>query len=58
MAGDMRLCSVGCRVIAFAAMLRAAANAEDAQLNVYNWSDYIAPDTIPRFVDERDQGHL
>jgi putrescine transport system substrate-binding protein len=53
MAGDMRLCSVGCRFLAFAAMLTAgAANAEEPQLNVYNWSDYVAPDTIPKFVDE------
>jgi putrescine transport system substrate-binding protein len=28
------------------------AKAEEAQLNVYNWSDYIAPDTIPKFVAE------
>jgi len=27
----------------------AAAAAEEAKLNVYNWSDYIAPDTIPAF---------
>ncbi|MGN6085968.1 polyamine ABC transporter substrate-binding protein [Trinickia sp.] len=26
-----------------------AASAKDAQLNVYNWSDYIAKDTIPNF---------
>jgi len=26
-----------------------AAAAKDAQLNVYNWSDYIAKDTIPNF---------
>src|ERR1700745_2741863 len=26
--------------------------AEEARLNVYNWSDYIAPDTIPKFEAE------
>ena len=26
-----------------------AAAAKDTQLNVYNWSDYIAKDTIPNF---------
>ena len=25
---------------------------EEPRLNVYNWSDYIAPDTIPRFEAE------
>src|SRR6266705_3209154 len=29
-----------------------AANAEEPVLNVYNWSDYIAPDTIPKFEAE------
>jgi putrescine transport system substrate-binding protein len=49
----MKSCPSGCRVLAFVAMLGAGtASAEDAQLNVYNWSDYIAPDTIPKFVAE------
>jgi putrescine transport system substrate-binding protein len=49
----MRLCAVGCRVLAFAVLLGAAgAGAEEPQLNVYNWSDYIAPDTIPKFTAE------
>ena len=51
----MRLLSAGCRVLVFAALLGAgagAANAEEPRLNVYNWSDYIAPDTIPRFEAE------
>ncbi|PLZ04101.1 polyamine ABC transporter substrate-binding protein [Burkholderia sp. WAC0059] len=26
--------------------------AQDTQLNVYNWSDYIAPDTIPNFTKQ------
>ena len=30
------------------------AGAEEPRLNVYNWSDYIAPDTIPKF--ETDTG--
>jgi len=25
---------------------------EEKQLNIYNWSDYIAPDTVPRFEKE------
>jgi putrescine transport system substrate-binding protein len=33
-----------------AAPLRAAT--EEPRLNVYNWSDYIAPDTIPKFEAE------
>jgi len=32
----------------------AKSEAEPAQLNVYSWSDYIAPDTIPEF--ERETG--
>ena len=26
-----------------------SAQAEDAKLNIYNWNDYIAPDTVPDF---------
>src|SRR5437899_6712797 len=53
MAGDMKQHSIGGWVLAFAAMLGAGiANAEEPRLNVYNWSDYIAPDTIPRFTAE------
>ena len=29
-----------------------AASAKDTQLNVYNWSDYIAKDTIPNFTKQ------
>ena len=38
-------------VYAFVAVLVSAAPAiaEEARLNVYNWSDYIAPDTISKF---------
>jgi putrescine transport system substrate-binding protein len=41
-------------VYSFVAVLVAAAPAvaEEARLNVYNWSDYIAPDTIPKFEAE------
>ena len=53
MAGDMKQHSIGGWVLAFAAMLGpGAAIAEEPQLNVYNWSDYIAPDTIPKFTAE------
>src|ERR1700738_3435477 len=53
MAADMELRSIGCRVLACAAGLAVnVASAEEAQLNVYNWSDYIAPDTIPKFAAE------
>src|SRR5262245_4009317 len=53
MAGPMKLRSVALRVLVFAAMLGAgAATAEEPRLNVYNWSDYIAPDTIPKFTAE------
>jgi putrescine transport system substrate-binding protein len=32
--------------------LMSAARAEEPELHVYNWSDYIAPDTIPNFTKE------
>src|SRR5579862_6506228 len=32
--------------------LMTAARAEAPVLHVYNWSDYIAPDTIPNFTKE------
>ncbi|HVH78242.1 MAG TPA: polyamine ABC transporter substrate-binding protein [Stellaceae bacterium] len=32
--------------------LAAPAHAEAPELHVYNWSDYIAPDTIPNFTKE------
>jgi putrescine transport system substrate-binding protein len=41
---------VAARVAALACCVAAsAAAAKDTQLNVYNWSDYIAKDTIPNF---------
>jgi len=41
----------GCWVLA-AVIAASPAAADDARLNVYNWSDYIAPDTIPKFEAE------
>src|ERR1700681_4452168 len=42
--------------VAFAALVfglgSLAASAEEAPLNVYNWSDYIAPDTVANFSKE------
>jgi putrescine transport system substrate-binding protein len=35
-----------------APVLPSAARAEAPELHVYNWSDYIAPDTIPDFTKE------
>ena len=53
MAGEMKKHSIGVWVLAVAALLGAgAAMAEEPRLNVYNWSDYIAPDTIPKFAAE------
>jgi putrescine transport system substrate-binding protein len=40
--------SLGLAVSAFSA----TASAEDKVLNVYNWSDYVAPDTIANFEKE------
>src|SRR6476660_2540519 len=34
------------------AVSAASVAAEEPRLNVYNWSDYIAPDTVPRFESE------
>ena len=37
----------------FAAMIAASpAAGDEPRLNIYNWSDYIAPDTIPKFEAE------
>jgi putrescine transport system substrate-binding protein len=52
MAGAMKLPSIG-RALACIAMFSAGvASAEEPRLNVYNWSDYIAPDTLPKFAAE------
>lgn len=47
----MKLLWVGCWFAA-ATLAASPANAEEPQLNIYNWSDYIAPDTIPKFEAE------
>src|SRR5580658_8134799 len=44
----IRLLTVGAMVFA----LLSAAHAEAPELHVYNWSDYIAPDTIANFEKE------
>ncbi|ARJ65257.1 spermidine/putrescine ABC transporter substrate-binding protein PotF [Magnetospirillum sp. ME-1] len=36
--------------VSLIAMVSAAQAAEDKVLNVYNWSDYIAPDTLEKFT--------
>jgi putrescine transport system substrate-binding protein len=36
----------------FSAMLGQRAAAADSELNVYNWADYIAKDTVPNFEKE------
>ncbi len=38
--------------LAIAVFAASPAAGEEARLNVYNWSDYIAPDTIPKFEAE------
>jgi len=43
-----RLCLIGLAL----AVLAPCAEAEEAQLHIYNWSDYIAPDTIANFQKE------
>ena len=45
----LRLCA-----ITFLSALPCAAGAEDAQLNIYNWADYIGKDTVAAF--ERQTG--
>jgi putrescine transport system substrate-binding protein len=43
-----RLCLVGLAL----AVLPPGARAEEARLHIYNWSDYIAPDTVANFEKE------
>src|SRR5689334_12093895 len=38
--------------LAAATLAALPAHTEELRLNVYNWSDYIAPDTIPKFETE------
>jgi putrescine transport system substrate-binding protein len=47
----MKLEWLGCWV-ATAIVVASPVAGEEPRLNVYNWSDYIAPDTIPRFEAE------
>ena len=50
----MRLFSarILCVTLVFAVLPLLAARAEEKRLHVYNWSDYIAPDTIANFTKE------
>ena len=50
----MRLFSarILCLALVFAVLPLLAAGAEEKRLHVYNWSDYIAPDTIANFTKE------
>jgi putrescine transport system substrate-binding protein len=50
-AGTMRAWFLAC-CFAAAAVTASRAAGEELRLNVYNWSDYIAPDTIPKFEAE------
>src|SRR5271169_1883253 len=47
----MKLRWVGLWLLA-AAIAASSARSEEPRVNVYNWSDYIAPDTIPKFEAE------
>ena len=38
--------------LSLAAAVAGAAQADDKVLHVYNWSDYIAPDTLANFEKE------
>ena len=52
----MKMRSMGCKRLAVLAAVLLAAGAATAQeagvLNIYNWADYIAPDTIKNFEKE------
>ncbi|HEV8679459.1 MAG TPA: polyamine ABC transporter substrate-binding protein [Stellaceae bacterium] len=41
-----------CLIALVSALLPLAARGEEARLHIYNWSDYIAPDTIANFTKE------
>src|SRR5580692_5803710 len=49
MNGKMRTCLVRTAAMLLTITAAGTAAAKDTQLNVYNWSDYIAKDTIPNF---------
>lgn len=40
------------RIFIFGAVGTAACRSAERRLNIYNWSDYVAPDTIPNFERE------
>ena len=42
----------GLAALAFAGVFSVAAHAEDKVLNIYNWSDYIAEDTVAKFEEQ------
>ncbi len=46
------LCKTGLAMLAVMGAVAPAAHAEDKVLNVYNWSDYIAKDTLEKFSKE------
>lgn len=49
----MKVASLTFGLVLLATMLGArGAGAEEPVLHVYNWSDYIGPDTIPKFEHE------
>src|SRR6516225_2443524 len=52
MAGRMKARLLGWWIAAAVIAVSSATAAEEPWLNVYNWSDYIAPDTIPKFEAE------
>ncbi len=51
-ASVLKLAKLAGAVAFVAAVLPLSAHAADKQLNVYNWSDYIAKDTIPNFTKQ------
>ena len=46
------LSALGCAVLAAMAVTTTARAEEEKILNVYNWSNYIGPDTIANFEKE------
>src|SRR6516164_6941103 len=52
MAGRMKARLLGWWIAAAVIAVSSATAAEEPRLNVYNWSDYIAADTIPKFEAE------
>ncbi len=43
---------VAAAAVVLASVAGASAQAEQASLNIYNWNDYIAPETVPAFEKE------